>query len=118
MKRRDILKSAGCTLFLPALESFGKEQSASDDADVKRLFCVSMGYGLFTDVLPQIDGADYEFSDHMEPLKKHRDHFTLYSKMKFGGDHVRDHKCFVGNTTTNPDSLDQIVADHLSLIHI
>ena len=25
----------------------------------------------------------------------------------------RDHKCFVGNTTTNPDSLDQIVADHI-----
>ena len=49
----------------------------------------------------------------MEPLKKHRDHFTLYSKMKFGGDHVRDHKCFVGNTTTNPDSLDQIVAQHI-----
>ena len=33
--------------------------------------------------------------------------------MKFGGDHVRDHKCFVGNTTTNPDSLDQIVAEHI-----
>ena len=99
MKRRDVLKSAGCTLFLPALESFGQEQAAPAEADVKRLFCVSMGYGLFTDVLPQIGGADYEFSDHMEPLKKHRDHFTLYSKMKFGGDHVRDHKCFVGNTT-------------------
>jgi hypothetical protein len=33
--------------------------------------------------------------------------------MKFGGSHVRDHKCFVGNTTTNPDSLDQIVASHI-----
>ena len=111
MKRRDILKSAGCTLFLPALESFGEELSAPEDADVKRLFCISMGYGFFTDVLPQTDGADYAFSDHMEPLKKHRDHFTLYSKMKFGGNHHNDHRCFVGNTTTNPDSLDQIVAD-------
>lgn len=113
MKRREILKSAGCTLFLPALESFGRSRSEPSDAEVKRLFCISMGYGFFTDVLPQIDGADYVFSDHMEPLKKHRDNFTLYSKMKFGGDHVRDHKCFVGNTTTNPDSLDQIVADHI-----
>lgn len=113
MKRRDVLKSAGCTLFLPALESFGREQPAEAEADVKRLFCISMGYGFFTDVLPEADGADYVFSDHMEPLKKHRDHFTLYSKMKFGGDHVRDHKCFVGNTTTNPDSLDQIVAEHI-----
>jgi len=72
-----------------------------------------MGYGFFTDALPQTGGADYAFSEHMEPLKKHRDNFTLYSKMKFGGDHVRDHKCFVGNTTTNPDSLDQIIADHI-----
>jgi hypothetical protein len=113
MKRREILKSAGSVLFLPALESFGQNRPAPDETKVKRLFCVSMGYGLFTDVLPQTDGADYAFSEHMEPLKKHRDHFTLYSKMKFGGSHVRDHKCFVGNTTTNPDSLDQIVASHV-----
>ena len=113
MKRRDMLKTAGCTLFLPSLESFGQAQPAPPEADVKRLFCVSMGYGFFTDVLPQTDGADYTFSDHMEPLKKHRKYFTLYSKMKFGGDHVRDHKCFVGNTTTNPDSLDQIVAERI-----
>ena len=113
MKRREILKSAGCVLFLPSLESFGQNRTELDQADVKRLFCVSMGYGFFTDVLPETGGADYTFSEHMEPLQKHREHFTLYSKMKFGGDHVRDHKCFVGNTTTNPDSLDQIVAGHI-----
>ena len=113
MKRREILKSAGCVLFLPPLESFGQDRSVPEQAEVKRLFCVSMGYGFFTDVLPQTDGAAYAFSEHMEPLKKHRDHFTLYSKMKFGGSHVHDHRCFVGSTTTNPDSLDQIVADHV-----
>ncbi|MEC7565342.1 MAG: DUF1552 domain-containing protein [Planctomycetota bacterium] len=113
MKRREILKSAGSVLFLPALESFGQDRPAPEGTKVKRLFCVSMGYGLFTDVLPQDGGADYALSDHMEPLKKHRNHFTLYSKMKFGGNHVHDHKCFVGNTSTNPDSLDQIVASHI-----
>lgn len=113
MQRREILKSAGCVLFLPALESFGQKTPAPEEAEVKRLFCISMGYGIFTDVLPQIGGADYTFSEHMEPLQKHRDQFTLYSKMKFGGNHVHDHKCFVGDTTANPDSLDQIVADHI-----
>ena len=113
MQRREILKSAGCVLFLPALESFGQNNPAPEEAEVKRLFCISMGYGIFTDVLPQIGGADYTFSDHMEPLQKHRDQFTLYSKMKFGGNHVHDHKCFIGDTTANPDSLDQIVADHI-----
>ena len=113
MQRREILKSAGCVLFLPALESFGQKNPAPEEAEVKRLFCISMGYGIFTDVLPQIGGADYTFSEHMEPLQKHRDQFTLYSKMKFGGNHVHDHKCFIGDTTANPDSLDQIVADHI-----
>ena len=113
MQRREILKSAGCVLFLPALESFGQKTPAPEEAEVKRLFCISMGYGIFTDVLPQIGGADYTFSEHMEPLQKHRDQFTLYSKMKFGGNHVHDHKCFIGDTTANPDSLDQIVADHI-----
>ena len=69
MKRREILKSAGGVLFLPALESFGQNRSAPEQAEVKRLFCVSMGYGFFTDVLPQTDGPDYTFSEHMEPLK-------------------------------------------------
>jgi len=113
MKRRTFLKSAGCTLFLPALESFGQNHPDPGEADVKRLFCISMGYGFFTDVLPQKGGADYAFSDHMEPLKKYRDQFTLYSKMRFGGNHHNDHRCFVGNTNTNPDSLDQIVAEHV-----
>jgi len=113
MKRREILKSAGSVLFLPALESFGQNRPAPEEAKVKRLFCISMGYGIFTDVLPQAGGADYEFSPHMEPLKKHREHFTLYSKMKFGGNHVHDHKCYVGNTTTNTDSIYQIVADNI-----
>ena len=113
MKRREILKSAGSVLFLPTLESYGQNPPTQETADAKRLFCVSMGYGFFTDVLPESSGIDYTFSDHMEPLKKHRENFTLYSKMKFGGNHDHDHRCFVGNTTTNPDSLDQVVADHI-----
>ena len=51
MNRRDILKTAGCTLFLPSLESFGQNPTAKTEAEVKRLFCVSMGYGFFTDTL-------------------------------------------------------------------
>ena len=62
MKRREILKSAGSVLFLPALESFGQNRPAPEEAKVKRLFCISMGYGIFTDVLPQAGGADYELS--------------------------------------------------------
>ena len=70
-----------------------------------------MGW-LFTDALPESNGADYTFSDHMEPLKNTETTSLLYSKMRFGGNHHNDHRCFVGNTNTNPDSLDQIVAEH------
>ena len=91
-ERVRFLKSAGCTLFLPALESFGQNHPDPGKADVKRLFCVSMGYGFFTDALPQQGGADYALSDHMEPLKKYRDQFTP-AKMRFGGNHHNDHRC-------------------------
>ena len=56
--------------------------------------------------------ADYTFSDHMEPLKKHRDNL-LFFKNAVRGNHHNDHRCFVGITNTNPDSLDQIVAEHV-----
>ena len=92
MQRRQILKSAGCTLFLPAIESL-KFDLTSDDAELKRLFCISMGYGFFTDVLPQVGGADYTFSDHMEPLKNMRTFHALF-QMKFGGNHHNDYGCF------------------------
>ena len=57
MERREILKSAGCVLFLPALESYGQNRTMPEDAEVKRLFCISMGYGFFTDALPNSNGA-------------------------------------------------------------
>ena len=37
MERREILKSAGCVLFLPALESFGQNRLATEESKVKRL---------------------------------------------------------------------------------
>ena len=35
MKRREILKSAGCVLFLPPLESFGQDRSAPEQTEAK-----------------------------------------------------------------------------------
>ena len=40
MNRRDVLKSAGCLLTLPALESFGQEPKGHDALKANRLFCI------------------------------------------------------------------------------
>ena len=36
MNRRDVLKSAGCLVMLPALESFGQEAKGDDDVKANR----------------------------------------------------------------------------------
>ncbi len=40
VNRRDVLKSAGCFLMLPALESFGQEARGVDSVKANRLFCI------------------------------------------------------------------------------
>ena len=46
MNRRDVLKSAGCLLMLPALESFGQEAKGDDAVKANRLFCMNIGNGM------------------------------------------------------------------------
>ena len=52
MKRRDVLKSAGCLLMLPALESFGQEAKGDDAGKANRLFCMNIGNGMCSDNFP------------------------------------------------------------------
>ena len=42
MKRRDVLKSAGCALMLPVLQSFGQEAKGDDSVKANRLFCMKI----------------------------------------------------------------------------
>ena len=52
MNRRDVLKSAGCLLMLPALESFGQVAKGDDSVKANRLFCMNIGNGMCSDNFP------------------------------------------------------------------
>lgn len=118
--RRGILKSAGMTLTLPALESLPSSAAASEvpvgdesSAKAKRLICIGSNLGLYRKAFyPETTGNDYEPSQLLSVIDQHRDDYTVFS----GFDHRADngHKNWdnylcgkrVGNVT-----LDQIAAE-------
>ena len=69
MNRRDVLKSAGCLLTLPALESFGQEPKGHDAVKANRLFCMNIGNGMCSDNFPMSTGKDYQSSSTFLPLE-------------------------------------------------
>ena len=73
MNRRDILKSAGCLVMLPALESFGQEAKGDDDVKANRLFCMNIGNGMCSDNFPTSTGKGYKSTSTFQPLEKLKD---------------------------------------------
>lgn len=118
MNRRDILKSAGCFLMLPALESFGQEAGGDDDVKANRLFCMNIGNGMCSDNFPTSTGKAYQSSSTFQPLEKLKDDFTLCTNLRNYGNHESTMYAFAEYSDhTNPqliqDSVDEIAASHI-----
>ena len=118
MNRRDVLKSAGCILMLPALESFGQEAKGDDAVKANRLFCMNIGNGMCSDNFPTSTGNDYQSSSTFQPLEKLKDDFTLCTNLRNYGNHESTMYAFAEYSDhTNPqlikDSVDEIAASHL-----
>ncbi len=118
MNRRKVLKSAGCFLMLPALESFGQEAAGDDAGKANRLFCMNLGNGMCSDNFPTSTGKDYQSSSTFQPLEKLKKHFTLCTNLKNYGDHESTMYAFAEYADhTNPqfikDSVDEIAAAHI-----
>ncbi len=116
MNRRDVLKSAGCVLMLPALESFGQE--GDDDVKANRLFCMNIGNGMCSDNFPTSTGKAYQSSSTFQPLEKLKDDFTLCTNLRNYGNHESTMYAFAEYSDhTNPqliqDSVDEIAASHI-----
>ncbi|MGB7345788.1 MAG: DUF1552 domain-containing protein [Pirellulaceae bacterium] len=83
--RRSLLKSAGISLTLPALESIpgganAAEASSTSEPKAKRLVCVGSNLGLYRNALyPSKSGRDYETTPLLKPIDTHRDDFTIFS---------------------------------------
>jgi len=118
MNRRDVLKSAGCLLMLPALESFGQEAKGDDAVKANRLFCMNIGNGMCSDNFPTSTGKDYQSSSTFQPLEKLKKDFTLCTNLRNYGSHESTMYAFAEYADhTNPqlikDSVDEVAASHI-----
>ena len=118
MNRRDVLKSAGCLLMLPALESFGQEAKGDDAVKANRLFCMNIGNGMCSDNFPTSTGKDYQSSSTFQPLEKLKKDFTLCTNLRNYGNHESTMYAFAEYSDhTNPqlikDSVDEVAASHI-----
>ena len=118
MNRRDVLKSAGCLLMLPALESFGQEAKGDDSGKANRLFCMNIGNGMCSDNFPTATGKDYQSSSTFKPLESLKDDFTLCTNLRNYGSHESTMYAFAEYADhTNPqlikDSVDEVAASHI-----
>ncbi len=118
VNRRDVLRSAGCFLMLPALESFGQEAKGDDAVKANRLFCMNIGNGMCSDNFPTSTGKAYQSSSTFQPLEKLKDDFTLCTNLRNYGNHESTMYAFAEYSDhTNPqliqDSVDEIAASHL-----
>ncbi len=126
-ERRTFLRGSGVILALPMLEAIPMASTAvaaPAGRAVKRFVCLSNNYGVyqkafFPDVKEQ--GINYQISETLKPLEKHRKDFTVFSNLDHGftGGHqgvpvllsgvrpVLAHNYSEGNI-----SLDQKLAEH------
>jgi hypothetical protein len=115
--RRHFLRSTTALVALPALESLRLQALASPspqptDSPVKRLVCIGANLGLYTPALyPTKEGADYDLTPSLAPLKELRDDFTLLSGLdhRAGGGHG-NWPNFLCGKNLGETSLDQRVA--------
>jgi len=118
--RRTFLRSAGVTLALPVLESFG---ASSGIGSPKRMIAICQDLSFIPKLFfPKAAGQQYEASPYLEKMAKHRDNFTVFSGLSHpgvDGGHRAD-KSFLtaaphpGRASfRNTISLDQVIANEI-----
>ena len=118
INRRDVLKSAGCFLILPALETFGQEAKGDDAVKANRLFCMNIGNGMCSDNYPTSTGVDYQSTSSFQPLESLKDDFTLCTNLRKNGGHGGTMLAFAEYAASESpqyilDSVDEVAASHL-----
>jgi Protein of unknown function (DUF1552) len=145
ISRREVLRGVGVALSLPLLDSMVPAQTplAKTAASPQtRLACIEMVHGAAGSTgegtakhywSPEKEGADFEFSQTLEPLAPYRDYITIVSNTDLhpatawaaaeeGADHFRSSACYL--TAAHPKmtegsdyyvgaSIDQIYAQQL-----
>lgn len=112
--RRHLLKAAGATLVLPALESFATD-AAENSAPARNIVCIGTYLGFYQKAFfPEQSGRDYKMSPLLQQVAEHRNDFTVFSGL--------DHRApnghgawnnFLCGQEPNSYSLDQMIADQV-----
>lgn len=85
--RRSFLKSSSALIALPFLESLRSRYAVGKESNVvppKRMIFLGMGFGVTKETwFPKIDstGTDYELPAGLQPLKRHREDFTVIQNL-------------------------------------
>lgn len=109
LRRRSLLKAAGVTLALPALESDPKSARAeANPSRPRRMVCIGNMLGFYPEAFwPDGTGKDYTLATTMEPLGSHRDRMTVISGLDHGvkGGHFGIHAFLSGVRSIDAKSM-------------
>jgi hypothetical protein len=97
LSRRALLQNSGVALALPLLESMlpGSARAASETVPPRRMVFICTTLGLHPPALwPSTAGANYESTEYLSLLGKHRNDFTLFSGLAHESQSGRNpHNC-------------------------
>ena len=135
LNRRTFLRSSGVAMALPLLETmhpalaFGASKAASGVSPApRRMLNICNTLGLYTPSwLPESDGADYEATQYLSLIDKHRSRYTVLSGLSHTEQTGRQaHNSEITWLTSakhpglggfqNTISIDQAVANHLGYV--
>lgn len=121
IRRRSLLKAAGISIALPAMESMPQASASEKSPPPRRMVCVGNEFGMYPGAFwPEKEGSDYEFTELLKPLETHRKNISLFSHLDHGlkGGHFAVHTFLTGvkasDARATPDggiSLDQRAAE-------
>ncbi len=125
ISRRAVLKASGIAISLPFLESMNPAMGRERVTSPKRLVLICNTLGLHPPSLfPKTTGGEYESTEYLDLLKKHRNDFTLFSGLSHpdqNGKQPHDTEMTWLTAARNPGlggfknsiSVDQFAAKHL-----
>ena len=124
ISRRAVLKASGIAITLPLLESMNPAMGRERVVQPKRMVLICNTLGLLPPSLfPKTTGSEYENTEYLDLLKKHRNDFTLFSGLSHpdqNGKQPHDTEMTWLTAARNPGlggfknsvSVDQVAAKH------
>ncbi len=109
LRRRSLLKAAGVTLALPALESLPRTAHAAATHDSpRRIVCIGNMLGFYPEAFwPKEPGKEYTLPRTLKPLEQHRADMTVISGLDHGvkGGHFGIHAFLSGVRSIDAKSM-------------